>query len=92
MPRLPILTRTLLYERLPRGAGIRLCDFNLVTTTLGGMLEPRVMNRSSGATANEDVVDSAFTDMQPVDEGTRGQLGLNAYQWPVNYNPAVSVD
>ena len=55
------------------------------------MVEPRVMLRAAGGGGgfvNEDVYDSAYTEIQPVDETSRGLLGLNSFQWPVNYNAA----
>ena len=90
MPRLPILRRTLLYQKLPRNGGIRLLDFNLVATSLGTMIESRSINRAAGSAANEDVFDNSFTDMQPADDATFGQIqGLNSLQWPVgSWNPA----
>lgn len=92
MPRLPIRRRTLLYERLPRNGGLRLLDFCLVDTTLGAMVEPRVMNRAANGTSVDDPFDSAYTDIMEVDEKIRGSLGLNAYQWPINFNANVAVD
>lgn len=87
--RLPLRGRTLLYEVLPRTKEKRLLDFCLVETTLGPMIEPRLVTRASGAMQNEDVYDSCFTDIREVDETLRGQLGLNSFQWPVIYNASV---
>lgn len=86
MPKGPVLSRTLLTETLRDGTK-RLLPFALVTTAIGAMVETRSLIRNGGAVTAEDPYDLAnFTDIQPVDETTRAQLGLNGGQWPMNYN------
>lgn len=85
MPKDPIQGRTLLYETLRDGTH-RLLDYCLVNTSVGLCVESRSILRANGNMQNEDVYDTAFTNIEPVDETIRGQLGLNAYQWPVNFN------
>ena len=82
----PILSRTLLYRRLPRGGGYELLDWCIVNTTLGAMVEPRTIMRNGGDIKNTDVFDAAFTDIQLVDDAALASLGFAGTQWPRVYN------
>ena len=81
----PILTRTLLYERL-RDGSFALLDFCLVNTTLGTMIEPRPLIKASGKMVNEDVYDSAFTDIQEATPSLVNAVQFSGSQWPRVYN------
>lgn len=88
MPKLPITSRTLLYEVLDDGT-FHLLDFTLVTTGMGTMVEFRNIARRPGESiTNEDVVESSFTNLQLVRAGQAtgnyalDQLLFNGSQWP----------
>lgn len=81
----PILRRTLLYERLRDGT-YSLLDFCIVNTTLGAMVEPRTLNRATGAMRNDDVYDSAFNDILEATPAVLGAIGFSGQQWPRVYN------
>jgi len=83
MPKPPIHARTLLWETLEDGT-IHILDWNLVTTSLGTMVEARTINRSSiGDTQNEDLVDSGYTSIQKMSSQDLYRLyGFVGSQWP----------
>ncbi len=81
MPSAPILTRTLLWEALSDGT-IHQLDWNLVTTSLGTMVEPRSLVRQSDF-KNEDFVDSGYSGMRKLQSDTMyTQIGFAGSQWP----------
>jgi hypothetical protein len=86
----PIRSRTMLLMQLRDGT-LRHLDWNLVTTTLGRMLEPRTLIKATGAMKNEDPYDSGFTDVLVLTEadavqvGVRGGLG-GGDCWPRVFN------
>jgi hypothetical protein len=62
MPSAPITGRTLLWEFLPDGTTIHQLDWNLVETSLGTMVEPRIMNRGIfDDIKNEDLSENGYT-------------------------------
>lgn len=63
MPKAPILTRTLLYDRL-RDGSIMFLDWCFVGTSLGMMVEARTVLRN-GFSVNEDPYDTNATDLLP---------------------------
>jgi hypothetical protein len=76
----------LVYTRISDGT-IRLLEWNLVTTSLGVMVEPRCITKQTGAMQNEDLIDSSFTDLQTLPVAPTGnyaldQLGWGSSQWP----------
>lgn len=84
----PVLTRTACFRKL-RDGSIQHMDFNLVATTLGGMIEPRTLYRDGSAIKNDDVYDSNYTDMRVLDETEIAfywNTPLSAVQWPKVYN------
>ena len=82
----PIQSRTLLLQRL-RDGSLMLLDYNLVSTSLGLMLEPRTVNRSSGNMQNEDVYDSSYTDIRILDHAGIAEVpGITNFQWPRVFN------
>jgi hypothetical protein len=82
MPSAPILTRTLLWERLGDGS-IHVLDWNLVNTSLGLMVEPRVMLRESGAIKDEDLAESGYSDMTVLQsDNFFATYGFAGSQWP----------
>jgi len=86
MPNAPITSRTLLWERLSDGS-IHLSDWCLVVTSLGVMVEPRLMTRQTGDIKNEDLFDSAYSDLQAMPTLPTGNYGLDQLafagsQWP----------
>ncbi len=82
----PILSRTLCLARLRDGT-LRLLDFQLVTTSLGGMIEPRPVSRACGSSMNEDPYDSAYTDIVVLDgAGIAAVPGIDDVQWPRTFN------
>lgn len=86
MPKAPAISRTLLWERLSDGT-IHVSDWCLVTTSLGVMVEPRVLTRQTGDIKNEDLFDSSYTDLQAMPALPSGnyaldQLAFSGSQWP----------
>lgn len=82
----PILGRTMLYERLRDGT-IHLLDWNLVSTTLGLMIEPRTMIRATGNMQNSDPYENGYTDMLEVPQATLfATYNFGGSQWPRVYN------
>lgn len=68
---------------------LRVCDWNLVSTSVGAMVESRCLTRRPGDTIqNEDILDSTFTDVQRLAAvGQTGnyaleQLAYGSSQWP----------
>jgi len=97
MPKTPIVSRTLLYELLDDGS-ISLVPFTLVSTSIGQMVEWRVVTlRPGDDIKNADEVDMSFTDILRVSKSTPSghyaldQLLLNGSQWPHyrTYDPGV---
>lgn len=83
----PILSRTALFDTL-RDGSLRRLDWNLVNTSLGAMLEPVTLYRDGGTMKNDDVYDSAFTDVKVIggtDVALLTQCGLSS-QWPRVFN------
>ncbi len=86
MPKTPITSRTLYWEPLSDGT-IHVIDWCEVSTSLGVMVEPRVLTRQTGAIQNEDLFDSGYTSMAvvpPIPTGNYAldQLAFNGSQWP----------
>lgn len=85
MPKAPITSRTLLWERLSDST-IHVLDWCVVTTSLGTMVEPRVLTRQSGAMQNEDLFDSSYSDLQALTAVPTGNYALDqltiSSQWP----------
>jgi len=81
MPSAPILTRTLLWEALSDGT-IHQLDWNLVTTSLGQMVEPRSLVRQAPV-QNEDFLDSGYSGMRKLQSDVMyTQIGFAGSQWP----------
>lgn len=77
MPKIPILTRTALSQKLASGSIIRL-PFNIVGTSLGMMVEPVSMSlmdpdQKAGIT-DLDIEDQAHTDAAQVDPAAMYQV------------------
>lgn len=91
MPKTPILSRTLLFSRL-RDKTIRFLHWNRVQTSLGVMWESRDVNEipRSGTTGNavvqEDVYNSAYTDINEVSDGSVFQGLHGGIQVPGDFN------
>jgi hypothetical protein len=87
MPKAPITARTLIYTTNSDGS-FRLADWNLVSTSVGQMVEPRVMARRPGdSMQNEDLLDSSYTDLLRITAPPTGnyaldQLLFGSTQWP----------
>lgn len=97
MPKAPITSRTWLYELLDDGS-LSPVPFNLVSTSLGQMVEWKVITlRPGDSIQNADEVDMSFSDLLRVTQGTPtgnyalDQLLLNGSQWPHyrTYDPGV---
>lgn len=91
MPSPPILSRTLLWERLSDGT-IHLLDWNLVTTSLGVMVEPRTLLHANGAMKDEDLLESGYTDMTVLQSDSfYATYHFAGSQWPHyrDNNPGV---
>jgi hypothetical protein len=86
MPKTPILSRTLITMQTSDGT-FRICDWNLVSTSLGAMVEPRCMTRRPGdGIQNEDILDSSYTDTLRLNAPPTGnyaldQLAFGSSQW-----------
>ena len=88
MPKAPILSRECFFDRL-RDGSYRDLDWNLVNTSLGGMVEPRALvgGHGNGRQTNVDLKDASFTDRRELDEDTLFRLlGTAGHQLPVDYN------
>ena len=87
MPKTPILSRTLQYTRL-RDKTVRLSDWNIVSTTLGMMVEPRRMIYvDNSKVVNMDIYDTNFTDIKESQHETQFQQnGTGGEQLPSDYN------
>lgn len=82
MPRAPITSRTLLFEKLADGT-LHQLDVCLVQTSLGQMVELRSILRPFGDIKDEDFVDSSYTQsvvMQSSDLFSKTNFG--GCQWP----------
>ncbi|HEX7767271.1 MAG TPA: hypothetical protein VF443_11190 [Nitrospira sp.] len=83
----PILSRTTFYT--PQASGtLRHLEWNLVQTTLGGMIEPRTLYRPGENVKLDDVHDSDFTDIKvlsKVDAGFYSSTPLFSNQWPKQF-------
>ena len=85
MPSAPILGRTLLYEYLPDGVTYHQLDWNIVETSLGSMVEPRVMNRNLAEMdiQNEDLFQGGYTAILKLSsDDLFTQYGVLGSQWP----------
>lgn len=86
MPKTPILSRDLLYDTL-RDGSIRLLDWCLVNTSLGGMVEPRQLNFNGGSVGTIDALDASYTRLTPMkDDQLNALLGTSGRQLPVDFN------
>ena len=87
MPKAPVTTRTLVWERLEDGT-IHLLDWCLVNTSLGMMVESRCITKQTGDIRDEDLFDSSFTDMAVIPPAPSGNYAFdqvafyNGAQWP----------
>lgn len=85
MPSAPIIARTLLWERLSDGT-LHIFDWCVVTTSLGDMIEPRVLTRQTGDIRNEDLFDSSYTGISVLPAVPTGNYALDqctvSSQWP----------
>lgn len=86
MPKGPVLSRELFYDKLRDGT-FRDLDWALVNTTLGAMLEPRSIATVGSPVRQVDALDVSFTRRTQMDEtvmfrtfGTAGPLV------PVDFN------
>lgn len=87
MPKTPILSRELFYDK-NRDGTYRDLDFCLVNTSLGAMVEP-VPKRwvNDGAITDIDVLDVSFNRRTEMDETTMfSVLGTAGLQLPVDRN------
>ncbi len=87
MPKAPITSRTLYWERLDDGT-IHVLDWNLVAhQTLGAMVESRNITRI-GPTKNEDLYDSSYTEIAVAPPLPSGNYAFDqaifggSTQWP----------
>ena len=82
MPRAPITTRTMLWERRSDST-VYLLDWSLVTTSLGTMVESRSVIRGPDGIKDEDLVDSGYSAMQLLSaEDLYAQYNVGGAQWP----------
>lgn len=86
MPRVPILHRTVFYSRLRDGT-FRLLDWNLVNTTLGAMMEPRLLRYTEdGKVTNLDVYDINFNRITEYNEDKMyAETGTAGFQLPRDF-------
>ena len=87
MPKGPILNREVFYDTLGDGT-LRFLDWNLVSTELGAMIEPRSLSvlPANNKVVQVDVVDSSFTRFSPMNEDAFYRLtGFSGRQVPVNF-------
>jgi len=86
MPSAPITARTLYSELLNDGVTRQLLDWCVVTTSLGDMVEPRVVTKQSGDMKNEDLVDSGYSTITTLPRLPTGHYALDeasvSSQWP----------
>ena len=86
MPKAPITARTLYWELLDDGVTKQVLDWCLVTTSLGDMVEPRLIAKQSGNMKNEDLVDSGYSDIVGLPRVPTGNYALDqatvSSQWP----------
>lgn len=80
MPRSPIISREALFMQLPDGTLFQL-DWNLVDTSVGGMLEMRSFNVLGDEGSEVDRRDASYSRITVIDEhkmpeyfGTHGAL------------------
>lgn len=90
MPHSPILSREAFYTRTREGK-YRDLDFNIVTTSIGTMVEPRFGRYVDGGVWNGDVEEYSFdrrTEADPTTlPGLLGTFGELQMLEPVNYQP-----
>lgn len=86
MPKSPILSREIFYERLKDGS-YRDLDWALVNTSLGAMVEPRPLIRfNSSKVLNVDLVDNSYNRRTELAEDEFYKLhGVNGRQLPVDF-------
>jgi hypothetical protein len=81
----PILSRTAVFIRMRSTGTLREADFNIVTTTLGAMIEPKTIYRDGGAVVAENPFDSDITDVKILDDTEMAFFAaspLTSLQWP----------
>ena len=86
--RAPILSRECFYDRMRDGT-FRDLDWNLVNTSLGGMMEPRQLSLAAIdiARANLDLQDLSFSRRVEMDEDQLfSMLGTSGPQLPVDFS------
>lgn len=90
----PILTRSACFTKIQGGTSKgapgthRHLDFNIVTTTLGIMIEPRTLYRPGENMKQDDIKDSDYTDIRVLtkaDAGFFANTPLFANQWPKTF-------
>jgi hypothetical protein len=92
MPKTPILSRELFYDKLGDGSH-RMLDWALVDTALGAMIESRsgMLGYGMGPTTNLDLVDYGYNRVTYIDEGKfsmRFNTGGGQFPKDVNYETA----
>lgn len=83
----PILSRTAVFTNQASGS-LRHLDYNIVQTTLGGMIEPRTLYRNGGAVTLDDVHDSDYTDVKVLSKAEVSfyrDSPLYSNQWPKTF-------
>lgn len=86
MPKAPVLSRTLLWQTLSDGT-VHLVDWCLVSTSLGLMVEPRLVDRPTGSgIQDEDWTDSSYSGISMLPASPSGHYALDQLtqgaQWP----------
>jgi hypothetical protein len=87
MPKAPILSREVFYDRLPDGT-YRDLDWALVNTSVGACVEPRSYAGSQrDSSVVQDIFDASFNKRTEMDEDQMFTLlGTAGPQMPVDYN------
>lgn len=85
MPSAPVTARTLIYYVMEDGTIIQ-HDWNLIETSLGTMVEPRVVNRAIPGFSdihNEDSMENGYTAVQKLSvDALLNSYGVSGVQWP----------
>ncbi len=98
MPKGPILMREAFFYYMrgtgsgsrsdpEHGANLRQYDFNVVTTSLGTMVEPAQICIDYASLIQEDAVDQGINAIRFTDDGNfPNDFGSGGYQLPVDFN------
>lgn len=86
MPKGPVLYREHFYTRLRDGSFLSL-DWNVVNTTLGGMVEPRQLMYGNRKITQVDVTEISFNKVSEIDGNQFWRLyNTGGNQLPVDFN------